>query len=46
MNSYLLSKKTRNERFTEYARDEILNNFSVNVTVEAISVLYYFFIGV
>ena len=42
MNSYLLSKETRNERFSEYVQGGILNNLSPNVTFEAIDVLYFF----
>ena len=42
MNSYLLSKKTRNERFSEYVQGGILNSLSLNTTFDAIKVLFFF----
>lgn len=39
MGSYLLSKKTRNERFSEYVQGGILCDLTLNMNFEAIRAL-------
>ena len=39
MDSYLLSKKTRNERFSEYVQGGIPSGLALNMNSEAIRVL-------